>query len=297
MNDRASPHGLSPNGQDLSPAEGNQEGHQTHFHLHLVSDATGETLSAVAHAAIVQFENIEPALHLWSLVRSEEQMRRVLSEIETNPGLVMFTLVDQSLRDMLQSGCRELQLGCVPVLDPVLGALSSYLGAETRDVPGIQHVLDAEYFSRIDAIGYCLAHDDGQSLGDLNEADIVLVGVSRTSKTPTAIYLANRGLRVGNVPIVPDCPLPQELDNLEGPLVVGLTTNPERLVHIRRNRMMALRQDDETDYVRIETVKREVATARRLFSRHDWPVIDVTRRSIEETAAAILNLHAESIDI
>ncbi|MAG97817.1 MAG: pyruvate, water dikinase regulatory protein [Alphaproteobacteria bacterium] len=297
MNDRAPQRSLSPAGQDLSPTGNGLEAHKTHFDLHLVSDATGETLSAVAHAAIVQFENIEPELHLWSLVRSPEQMRRVLSEIEAHPGLVMFTLVDHDLRDMLQNSCREWQLACVPVLDPVLGALSSFFGSKPRDLPGIQHVLDAEYFGRIDAIGFCLAHDDGQSLADLHDADIVLVGVSRTSKTPTAIYLANRGLRVGNVPIVPDCPLPPELENIEGPLVVGLTTNPERLVHIRRNRMVALRQDDETDYVRIETVKREVATARRLFSRHDWPVIDVTRRSIEETAAAILNLHTDSIDV
>jgi hypothetical protein len=292
MNDRAATPDSPPAKHHSSPGEAGE-----HFHLHLVSDATGETLSAVAHAAIVQFENIKPQLHLWSLVRSEEQMVRVLGEIENHPGLVMFTLVDHNLRDMLQQRCRELQLGCVPVLDPVLAALSSYLGAKTRDLPGIQHVLDAEYFGRIDAMGYSMAHDDGQSLADLEEADIVLVGVSRTSKTPTAIYLSNRGLRVANVPIVPDCPLPAELENLEGPLIIGLTTNPERLVHIRRNRMVALRQDDETDYVRIETVKREVATARRLFSAHDWPVIDVTRRSIEETAAAILNLHADSIDV
>lgn len=263
----------------------------TQFHLHLVSDATGETLNSIAHAAIVQFENAEPVEHTWALVRTPRQIEKVLAEIEANPGIVMFTMVDNDIRALLQNGCRNLQVPCIPVLDGVMSALASFLGAAAINMPGIQHVMDADYFDRIAAMTFTLAHDDGQATANLREADIVLVGVSRTSKTPTSIYLANRGLKVANVPLVPNCPLPEELGQEMGGLVVGLTTSPERLVQIRRNRLLALRQDEETEYIDFEAVRDEVKSARRLFSARAWPVIDVTRRSIEETAAAILNLH------
>jgi len=263
----------------------------TEFHLHLVSDATGETLNSIAHAAIVQFEDAEPIEHTWALVRTPKQIEKVLHEIEINPGIVMFTMVDTEMRDLLQSGCRELQVPCIPVLDSVMAALASFLGETAVNLPGIQHVMDADYFERIAAMTFTLAHDDGQATANLKEADIILVGVSRTSKTPTAIYLANRGLKVANVPLVPNCPLPEELDAHMAGLVVGLTTSPERLVQIRRNRLLALKQDAETEYIDFDAVRDEVKSARRLFSSREWPVIDVTRRSIEETAAAILNLH------
>ena len=267
----------------------------TKFHLHLVSDATGETLDSVAKAALVQFAEAEATVHMWSLVRAKRQLEQVLLAVDSYPGIVLFTLVDADLRRGLEDGCRRLQVPCIGVLDPVMIALSSYLGAESRNLPGMQHVLDADYFDRIDAMNYCLAHDDGQLPDDLSTADVILVGVSRTSKTPTCIYLANRGIKAANVPYVPNMQLPAVLQNQSDTLIVGLTTSPDRLVQIRRNRLLSLKQDSETDYVDLDVVKDEVATARRLFTRNNWPVIDVSRRSIEETAAAIMTLHQRRI--
>lgn len=267
------------------------------FHVHLVSDATGETLSAVAKAACAQFELVKPIDHTYALVRSPRQLERVLAEIELSPGIVMFTLINPILRHRLEEGCRLLQLPCIAILDPVLGALRNYLGTtEHLDKPGIQHELDASYFRRIEALTFSMAHDDGQNMTNLNEADVVLVGVSRTSKTPTCIYLANRGIKAANVPIVPGVRLPAALEALDHPLVVGLTVSPERLIAIRRNRLLAMNETDETDYVDPEMVRAEMTAARRVFAIHGWPVIDVTRRSIEETAAAILNLHQRPVE-
>lgn len=266
------------------------------YHLHLVSDATGETLNAVAKAAITQFESAQAIEHTWSLVRTKRHLDKVIAAIEQRPGVVMFTLVDDALRDQLQAGCGRLKVPCIAVLDPVIASLSEYLGVESRGQPGRQHVLDAEYFSRIEALAFTMAHDDGLLPSDLPASDIILVGVSRTSKTPTCIYLANRGYKVANIPIVPDCPVTPELFGLKGPLIVGLTTNHERLVHIRRNRLRSLNESAQTSYVDLAAVKREVNAARRMFAENDWPVIDVTRRSIEETAAEILNLHSQRQD-
>jgi regulator of PEP synthase PpsR (kinase-PPPase family) len=260
------------------------------FHLHLVSDATGDTVHSVARACLVQFEEAEAIEHIWSMVRTKSQVERVLTGIEANPGVVLFTLVDETLRGPLQEGCRRLQVPAIPVLDPVIGALAAHLGRKSRGLPGRQHLMDHEYFARIDAMTFALNHDDGQSSWGLNDADVVLVGVSRTSKTPTCIYLANRGIKAANVPFVPGVPPPPELFETKRPLIVGLTNDPERLIQIRRNRLTSLQQDDKTDYTDTEAVRAEVAQARRLFAERRWPVIDVTRRSIEETAAAILKL-------
>ncbi|HYM33524.1 MAG TPA: pyruvate, water dikinase regulatory protein [Candidatus Cybelea sp.] len=262
------------------------------FHLHLVSDATGETLTAVANAVVVQFEAAEADVHMWAMVRSRGQIERILHATETNPGVVLFTLVDRGLRETLEEGCRRRQTPCIAVLDPVFAALANYLGVESRALPGRQHTMDAHYFERIEAMHFTMAHDDGQLAGDLNRADVVLVGVSRTSKTPTCIYLANRGIKAANIPLVPNVPLPLELEALTHPLVVGLTTNPDRLVQVRRNRLLSLNQRSDTEYVDPEAVKAEVAAARKIFAKHGWPVIDVSRRSIEETAASILNLYS-----
>jgi regulator of PEP synthase PpsR (kinase-PPPase family) len=266
----------------------------TRFHLHLVSDATGDTVHSVARACLVQFEEAEAIEHIWSMVRTKAQMERVLASIDANRGVVLFTLVDESLRAVLQEGCRRLQVPAIPVLDPVIGALASHLQRKSRGLPGQQHLLDSDYFRRIDAMTYALAHDDGQSAWGLDEADVVLVGVSRTSKTPTCIYLANRGIKAANVPIVPKAPLPPELFQTTRPLIVGLTNDPERLVQLRRNRLSLLHQkpDAGTEYTNSDAVREEVTMARRLFAERHWPVIDVTRRSIEETAAAILKLIA-----
>jgi regulator of PEP synthase PpsR (kinase-PPPase family) len=264
----------------------------TRFHLHLVSDATGDTVHSVARACLVQFEGAEAIEHIWSMVRTKSQIERIVTAIAAHPGVVLYTLVNETLRQPLIEGCRRLQVPAIPVLDPVIGALASYLGRQSRGLPGQQHLLDSEYFQRIDAMTFALAHDDGQSAFGLDTADVVLVGVSRTSKTPTCIYLANRGIKAANVPVVPGMPLPPELLVAKRPLIVGLTNDPERLIQVRRNRLSMLHQDERTDYTDIEAVREEVANARRLFAEHHWPVIDVTRRSIEETAAAILKLIA-----
>lgn len=265
------------------------------IHVHLVSDATGETINSVARAAIAQFGEIEAVEHFWSLVRSKRQIDNVLEGVRTNPGVVLFTLVDAQQRERLEEGCRLLNVPSVALLEPVIAVLSSHLGIEARGQPGRQHALDSEYFTRIDAMHFVLSHDDGQMLRDLDNADVVLVGVSRTSKTPTCFYLANRGIKAANVPLVPGTRVPPEVETLSKPLVVGLTITADRLVEVRRNRLHMLRQDEETDYVDRERVTEEVLLARRQFSKYGWPVIDVTRRSIEEIAAAILQHLAQRV--
>ena len=262
------------------------------FHLHLVSDSTGETVTLLARACLVQFDDIQVREHLWPLVRTIDQVREVMERIREHPGFVMCTLVDEKNRVALEEGCRMHQIPCIPVLDPVVAALGAYLNAKSHPRPGRQHVMDAEYFNRIEAMQFALSHDDGQMTHELSNADVILVGVSRTSKTPTCIYLANRGIKAANIPFVPGCPLPDELFEEDGPAVVGLTNDPKRLIEIRRQRLRFLDQDPDTDYVDEDAVKEEVSSARRLFSQYDWPVINVSRRSIEETAATILQLLA-----
>jgi len=269
----------------------------TAYHMHLVSDATGETINTVARACLVQFAGVEPIEHVWTLIRTKGQMQKVLKGIERDPGPVLFTIVNDELRNILVKGCQPQGVPCIPVLDPVIHALAAYLKVEISGRPGLQHALDAEYFQRIDAVNYAMSHDDGQAGAELNQADVVLVGVSRTSKTPTCIYLANRGIKAANVPVVPGCPLPPELLKLSRPLVVGLTKDPARLVQLRRNRLRMISETgEETDYTDLESVREEVALARKLCSRNGWPVIDVTRRSIEETAATIMNYYARHAD-
>ncbi|MBT4044286.1 MAG: kinase/pyrophosphorylase [Rhodospirillaceae bacterium] len=268
----------------------------TKFHLHLVSDSTGDTLLSLSSAALAQFEDVESDRHMWPMIRSEIYMAKVIAAIEANPGLVMFTLVDHSLQATLREECRRLQVPCVPILDPIIGALENFLGAESREMPGRQHVMDADYFERIDAIHFSLGHDDGQGVEEFNRADVVLIGISRTSKTPTCMYLANRGLKAANIPMVPGIPLPDAVLALDNVLVVGLTASPDRLVQIRRNRLQYLNQDQDTDYVDIDAVKAEVINARRLFDSKGWAKIDVTRRSIEETAAEIIGMHTQRME-
>jgi regulator of PEP synthase PpsR (kinase-PPPase family) len=266
------------------------------LHLHMLSDSTGETLELIAKACLAQFENVEVTQHLWPMVRSEGHLERVLDDIARRPGLVLYTLVNSNIRRELEQKTRRRGLYAVSVLDPAVHALSAVLGQEAKGRPGRQHALDAAYFARVDAIQFTIAHDDGIGSENWEEADIVLAGVSRTSKTPTSIYLANRGYKVANIPLVPEAPPPPSLFSLHHPLVVGLTTNPERLIQIRRNRLLSLNQAPETDYVDSDAVIAELGFARRIFADNDWPVIDVTRRSIEETAYAIVKLCNERID-
>jgi hypothetical protein len=264
---------------------------RNYFHLHLVSDATGETLIAVSRAVTAQFQGVASIEHVYPLVRTSAQLDRATSEIEAAPGIVLFTLVDAELSTALEDFCREAGMPCLSVLLPIFSLFQSYLGTASTSRPGAQHMLNAEYFKRIDALNYTMLHDDGQQTEHLEDADVLLLGVSRTSKTPTSIYLANRGIKTANIPLVPDVPLPPSVENLRNPLVVGLIASPERIVQIRQNRLLTLNVDQETSYVDRMAVAEEVAHSRRLFARHGWPVIDVTRRSIEETAAAIIDLH------
>jgi [pyruvate, water dikinase]-phosphate phosphotransferase / [pyruvate, water dikinase] kinase len=261
------------------------------FHLHLVSDATGETLITVARAAAAQYATISPVEHVYPLVRTMKQLERVLDEIETSPGIVLYTLLEPELIDKLEGKCRELGLPCHSILGPVLRVFQSYLGTESTPRVGAQHMLTAEYFKRIDALNYTMLHDDGQHTEDLEDAEVVLVGISRTSKTPTSIYLANRGVRTANVPLVPGIPPPAHLEKLSKPLVVGLFASPERIVQIRQHRLLGLKVHREDDsYVDRQSVAEEIAFSRKMCARHGWPLIDVTRRSIEETAAAVITL-------
>ncbi len=265
-----------------------------HFHLHLVSDASGETLTTMAKAAVVQLAGAKPNRHMHPLVRNQKQLATVLQRIETTPGIVLYTLMNPSLAEHLEARCTELGVPCVAVLKPVLQALESYLKMPSRAVVAGQHTLDAEYFRRIDAMNFTLGHDDSQGTEDLDKADIVLVGASRTSKTPTSIYLANRGYKTANVSLVPNIPLPAGLQDLKAPFVVGLVASPERLAEIRHNRLLALNSNKFDDYVDADMIKNEITFTKRLCSQNRWPVVDVTRKSIEETAAAIIALYESS---
>jgi regulator of PEP synthase PpsR (kinase-PPPase family) len=265
-----------------------------YFHLHLVSDSTGETLITVARAAAAQYANVSPVEHLYPMVRSKKQLDLAVAEITEAPGLVLYTLLEEDLIQILEDKCRELGLPCMSVLGPILRVFQSYLGAETTHRVGAQHVLNAEYFQRIEALNYTMFHDDGQHVEGLEEADVVLIGVSRTSKTPTSIYLANRGIKTGNVPLVPGVQLAPQVEALTRPLVIGLFASPERIVQIRENRLLGLNAHrDDDQYIDKSAVAEEVAYSRRLCAKHNWPSIDVTRRSIEETAAAVMKLLTE----
>jgi regulator of PEP synthase PpsR (kinase-PPPase family) len=278
--------------QAMSPARPSRLA--TYFHVHLVSDSTGETLNAMAKAVIARFDGVIPIEHIYALVRSSKQMERVLEEVAGAPGVVLHTLVDRELREQLEEGCRRLQTPQIGALDPLVGALSGYLGTNISTRVGAQHALDHGYFNRIGALDFAIAHDDGQgTLEQLEHADVVLCGVSRTSKTPTCIYLANRGIRAANVPLVPGQEDGERLTKLKNPLVIGLTVSPDRLVQIRRNRLEGLNASHASNYVDHDAVREETVKARRAFERRGWPTIDVTRRSVEETAAAIINLLSE----
>lgn len=264
-----------------------------YFNVHLVSDSTGQTLNAIMRAAVAQFEGILPLEHNYYLVRSEKQLDRVLQEIDDAPGVVWFTVSDHNLRHRLEKFCRERNIPMLPVLDHSVDMLSRHLGLAATDRVAGQHNLDDDYFRRMEAINFTLAHDDGQATQGLHNADVVLVGVSRTSKTPTCVYLANRGVKAANVPLVPGVPPPDNLLTLKGPMVVGLKVSPDRLMQIRKQRLISLNESPTTDYADEDTIRREVTEANRLFQRQKWPVIDVSRRSVEETAAAILNKLSE----
>ena len=291
------------NGDQAKPQTGGEEAHHSsestaiptskHFHLHLVSDASGETLTTMAKAAIVQLSGAKPNRHMHPLVRNPRQLATVLRHIETSPGIVLYTLMNPNLCEILEARCAELGVPCVAVLKPVIQAFESYLKMPARAVVAGQHTLDADYFRRIEAMNFTLSHDDSQHTEDIDKADIVLVGASRTSKTPTSIYLANRGFKTANVSLVPNIPPPAKLSSLQGPLVVGLIASPERISEIRRNRMLSLNSSKFEDYVDADLIKEEMAFTKKLCAQNGWQVVDVTRKSIEETAASIISFFEE----
>lgn len=262
----------------------------TRLRLHLVSDSTGETLEATAKAALARFDDVEPARHFWPMVRTIAHVERVLEDLARHPGMVLFTLVDPALRARLEAGVAQLGLAAISPLDSVVDAMAGVLGQATLARPGRQHDLTDAYFARVEAIQYTVAHDDGLNWEGWRDADIILAGVSRTSKTPTSIYLANRGYKTANIPIVAEAPPPDLLFKLKKPLIVGLVTNLDRLLSVRRNRLLSIAQPTQSPYVDPDSVQRELAYARRMFADNDWPIIDVTRRSIEETASAVIAL-------
>lgn len=266
---------------------------KAYFHLYLVSDSTGETLIAVSRAAAAQYQGVSSIEHVYPMTRNETQLDRIIKSLEEAPGIVLYTLVEPTLAQKLETACQEFGCPCLSVLDPVLNMFQAYLGQTSTHRPGAQHVLNGEYFKRIDALNYTMIHDDGQLGTDLEAADIVLVGISRTSKTPTSIYLANRGYKTANYPLVPGVPVPAILEAVKTPLVVGLVASPERIVQIRQNRMLTLNATDHSSYVDKHSVTEEINHSRKLCAKNNWPMIDVTRRSIEETAAAILDLYRE----
>src|SRR5207344_982062 len=256
--------------------------------------STGETLITVARAVAAQYANVTAVEHVYPLVRSQKQLDRVLAESEEAPGIVLFTLLEKDLVGRLETKCRDINIPSLSIIGPVMQMFEAYLGAATTGRVGAQHVLNAEYFKRIDALNYTMIHDDGQHVEGLEDADVVLVGVSRTSKTPTSIYLANRGVRTANVPLVPGITVAPQVEELARPLVVGLYASPERIVQIRENRLLGLKAHrDDDQYINKAAVAEEVSFSRRLCAKHSWPTIDVTRRSIEETAAAVMRLLTE----
>jgi regulator of PEP synthase PpsR (kinase-PPPase family) len=265
------------------------------FHLHMVSDASGETLSAIATAASVQYSGIRAIKHSHPFVRRRRQIDHVLQRIEATPGIVLYTVIDRELSRYLEERCSVINVPCVAVLDPLLKVFDAYLGTPSTPVVGGQHILNTDYFDRIEAMNFTLAHDDGQRTDDLEQADIVLLGVSRTSKTPTSLYLANRGFKTANVSIVPDIPVPSTLEHLTRPLVVGFVASPQRIAEIRRHRLLGMKDSSNQDYIDTQKISEEITFTRRLCARHQWQILDVTRRSIEETAAAIIKMYEERV--
>ncbi len=263
------------------------------INLHLISDSTGETLSSVSRAVLSQFENVESNDFYWPLIRNKFQLEKVMEAITKDPGIVLYTILQDDLTELLKNHCYELQIPCIPVLSRIITEFSNYLGMNMSHTIGRQHILDEEYFSRVEAISYTLNHDDGQSAWDLYDADIVIIGVSRTSKSPTSVYLSCRGYKTANVPFVTIDTIPDTVYDLKKPLIVGLTINPEKLVQIRQSRLTSIGQDVKTDYIDVESIKNEIAESRKLFSKLNCVTIDVTQKSVEETSARIIQLLQE----
>ncbi|MEC7094614.1 MAG: pyruvate, water dikinase regulatory protein [Pseudomonadota bacterium] len=261
------------------------------LHLHLVSDSTGETVHQVTRACVAQFSDVRTTEHVWTLVRSLHHVDAVFAGIDRNPGILLMSVVDEDLRAEFERRCTERGIPHVSVLDPVVDMLAKILGKPMRNRPGGQRQLDSAYFDRMAAVDFAVRHDDGLNMNELHDAQILLVGVSRTSKTPTSMYLAHRGYKVANYALVPDVPFPEHYIDGLNLFVVGLTNDPKRLSVVRKTRQIAQSDESNQSYTDVERITQEVRDSRRLFTRRRWPVIDVTRRSVEETAAAVIQLY------
>lgn len=272
-----------------------------YFHLHLISDSTGETLIAASRAVAAQYEHAHAIEHVHPMVRNRQKLDEIIAELDDKPGIVLFTIANEALAFELIARCQQMGIPCVSVLEPIFQTFQSYLGMPGTRKSGAQHELNAEYFHRIDAINFTLMHDDGAHPENAEEADVVLLGISRTSKTPTSIYLANRGLKIANIPLVPDVPLPRSIEMARRPLVVALVASTDRIFQVRQHRFLGeIQNTARPAYTDRAAIAAELTATRKLCKQHGWPMIDVTRRSIEETAAQIHELwqeHCERSDI
>jgi regulator of PEP synthase PpsR (kinase-PPPase family) len=266
------------------------------FHLHLISDSTGETLIAAARAVTSQYQSNEAIEHIYPLVRNQKKLENAIEEIAKKPGIVLYTISDFEIGDYLETRCKEIGVPVVSVLEPIFQSFHSYLGKPTRRIVGAQHALDSEYFSRIDALNFTMLHDDGVIPQNVEEADVILLGISRTSKTPTSIYLANRGIKTANIPLVPGMVLPDNVINAKRPLIVTLIASTDRIQQVRQNRLLELNASTHSaSYADRASIAEELVNARKLSAKHNWPLVDVSRKSIEEASARILALHGEHI--
>ncbi len=263
------------------------------YQIYLISDSTGETLERIFLALKAQFKNIEYKIHSYSFTRTENQILKILDDAQTNNNsIILYTIVDNNLAKYLANVSGDKKIPCFGVLGNLILNFSKILNQKASHEPSGQHILNEEYYDRIEAIQFTMNHDDGNLLNDIDESDIVLVGVSRTSKTPTSIYLANKGFRTSNIPLVNENSLPEKLKkDPHFTCVVGLSTEPERLADLRKNRMNSLREKENTEYTNLDNIKDEVLKAKKTFQKYKWPVIDVTRKSVEETAASIIKIH------
>jgi regulator of PEP synthase PpsR (kinase-PPPase family) len=266
------------------------------IHIHLISDATGETTHMLARAALGKFAGAQAIEHVWTLVRTMEHLKTIKDEIAEHGGVVFYSISDADIRQELEQICQKRRVPYLSILDPAVRTLSKILGKPTTARIGAQHRMDEAYFNRMEALEFAVHHDDGQAMSSIHNADILLVGVSRSSKTPTSIYLANRGYKVANYPLVPGIAPPIELMQNKNVLVVGLINEARRLSQIRRNRLESMNVEKDIDYADIRKINDELNQATKLFKEQGWPIIDVSRKSIEETAAEIINIHSQWVE-
>ena len=263
------------------------------YDIYLISDSTGETLERIFLAIKAQFKNFDYKTHFYSFTRTENQISKILEVSEKNSNsIVLYTIVENKLAKHLSDECNKKNIPCFGILGDLIISFSKLLDQKALNVPSRQHIMDDEYYKKIEAIQFTMNHDDGNSLDDIEKSDIILLGVSRTSKTPTSIYLANKGMKITNIPLVNENSVPDILKkNPQKKCIVGLTAEPDRLVDLRKNRMQSIKDNESTEYTNLDKVQKEMEDARKLFQKYKWPSIDVTRKSVEETAASVLKIH------